>query len=154
METFNLKKYRVLASGKRTEAELNWTKWSIFFKLLYWKQLLFHHNLDVMHIEKNICDNIIGTVLNISEKIKDDTKVRLDLQEMRIWSELHLIHRGKRFFILPTCYSLFGKEKKNFCGWFKTVKFPNAYASNVSQCVGNNNDNISGMKSYDSYMMM
>ena len=66
-------------------------KRSIFFKLPYWKQLLLHHNLDVMHIEKNICDNIIGTVLNISEKIKDGTKADLDLQKMRIQPELHLV---------------------------------------------------------------
>ena len=139
---------------KRTETELNWTKRSIFFKLLYWKQLLLHHNLDVMHIEKIICDNIIGTVLNIPEKIKDDTKVRLDLQKMEIRSELHLVRRGERFFMPPACYSLFEEKKKNFCGWFKIVKFLNAYASNVSRCVGNNDDNISGMKNLDSHVMM
>ncbi|KAK6793985.1 hypothetical protein RDI58_007438 [Solanum bulbocastanum] len=35
-----------------------WNKKSIFFYLPYWKTLLLRHNLDVMHIEKNICDNI------------------------------------------------------------------------------------------------
>ena len=55
---------------KYTETELKWIKWSIFFELPYWKQLLFCHNLNVMHIEKNIYDNIIGTVLNISKKNK------------------------------------------------------------------------------------
>ena len=53
-----------------------------------------------------------------------------------------------------TCYSLFGEKKKNFCGWFKTVKFLDAYASNVSWCVGNNDTNISGMKSHESHVMM
>jgi hypothetical protein len=32
----------------------NWWKKSIFFQLPYWKHLLVRHNLDVMHIEKNI----------------------------------------------------------------------------------------------------
>ena len=54
----------------------------------------------------------------------------------------------------PTCYSLFGKEKKSFCGWFKTVKFSDVYASNVSQYFKNNDGNISGIKSHDSYIMM
>nr|GEX79605.1 hypothetical protein CTI12_AA060390 [Tanacetum cinerariifolium] len=31
-----------------------WKKKSIFFKLPYWKSLLLPHNLDVMHIEKNL----------------------------------------------------------------------------------------------------
>ena len=107
-----------------------------------------------MHIKKNIYDNIIDTILNISEKIKDGTKAHLDLQEMRIWLELHLVYRGERFFMPPTCYSLFGEKKKNFCGWFKIVKFSDAYASNVSWCVGNNDSNISSMKSHDSHVMM
>ena len=52
------------------------------------------------------------------------------------------------------CYSLFGKEKKNFCGWFKIVMFSDTYAWNVSRCVRNNDGNISGMKSHDSHVMM
>ena len=56
-----------------------------------------------MHIKKNICDNLIGTVLNISEKIKDSTKAHLDLQKIRIRSELHLVHRGDGFF-MPSAY--------------------------------------------------
>ena len=102
-----------------------------------------------MHIEKNICDNIIDTILNISKKIKDGIEAHLDLQKMRIRSKLYLVHRGERFFMPPTCYSLFEEEKKNFYGWFKIIKF-----SNVSRCIGNNDDNISGMKSHDSHVMM
>ncbi|CAL9005352.1 unnamed protein product [Prunus brigantina] len=34
-------------------------KKSIFFDLEYWKYLPVRHALDVMHIEKNVCDNII-----------------------------------------------------------------------------------------------
>ena len=67
---------------------------------------------------------------------------------------MHLVRRGDRFFMLPVCYLLFGEEKKSFYGWFETVKFSNAYASNISRCVGNNDGNISGMKSHDSNMMM
>ncbi|XP_062147797.1 uncharacterized protein LOC133856763 [Alnus glutinosa] len=45
---------------KRTNDELNWTKKSIFFELPYWSTLKLRHNLDVMHIEKNICDSVLG----------------------------------------------------------------------------------------------
>ena len=40
-----------------------------FFELPYWQHNLLRHNLDVMHIEKNIVDSILGTLLNISGKI-------------------------------------------------------------------------------------
>lgn len=52
----------------------SWKKLSIFFKLLYWKDNLLRHNLDVMRIEKNICDNVIGTLLYLEEKMKDHLK--------------------------------------------------------------------------------
>jgi len=32
--------------------------------------------LDVMRIKKNVCDNIIGTLLNITGKTKDGVKAR------------------------------------------------------------------------------
>jgi len=52
----------------------NWTKRSIFWDLPYWKDNLLRHNLDVMHIEKNFCDNIVHTMMNVSGKTKDNEK--------------------------------------------------------------------------------
>ena len=73
-----------------------WKKKSIFFMLPYWKHVLLRHSLDVMHIEKNVCDNIIGTLLAQQGKSKDNMKARLDLQKMGIRKELHPI--GKVYF--------------------------------------------------------
>ncbi|KAL0454599.1 UNVERIFIED_CONTAM: hypothetical protein Slati_0799100 [Sesamum latifolium] len=39
-------------------SEHKWTKKSIFWELEYWSTHLIRHNLDVMHIEKNVFDNI------------------------------------------------------------------------------------------------
>ncbi|CAH9100236.1 unnamed protein product, partial [Cuscuta europaea] len=47
-----------------------WTKKSIFQELPYWKDLLIHHNLDVMHIEKNVFDNIFNRVIDFKDKTK------------------------------------------------------------------------------------
>ena len=49
-----------------------------------------HHNLDVMHIEKNEVDNIINTLLNLDGKTKDNLKARQDLKDIGLRSELHL----------------------------------------------------------------
>ncbi|KAH0969450.1 hypothetical protein GBA52_028689 [Prunus armeniaca] len=46
-------------------------KRSIFFDLPYWKSLYVRHCLNVMHIEKNVCESIFGTLLNILGKTKD-----------------------------------------------------------------------------------
>jgi len=62
----------VLGKGRQpSNTEGVWKKRSIFFDLLYWKDLLVRHNLDVMDIEKNVCKSLIGTLLNIVGKTKD-----------------------------------------------------------------------------------
>ena len=55
------------------ELPFNWKKLSIFFDLPYWKDNMIRHNLDVMHIEKNICESIVAILLNL-EKTKDNKK--------------------------------------------------------------------------------
>ena len=62
----------------------NWKKHNIFFQLPYWRTLLLRHNLDVMHVEKIIFDNAIGTVMNIEGKTKDSLNTHLDIEEMSI----------------------------------------------------------------------
>ena len=53
-----------------------WKKKSIFFTLPYWEDHVLHHNLDMMHIEKNVVNNIIDTLLNLDGKTKDNLKTR------------------------------------------------------------------------------
>jgi hypothetical protein len=54
-------------------------------------KLFIRHNLDVMHIEKNVCESIIGTLLNIDGKCKDSEKARLEMQNLRIWQDQQLM---------------------------------------------------------------
>jgi hypothetical protein len=56
-----------------------WKKQSIFFRLPYWRHNLLRHNLDVMHIEKNVVDNILGTLLDMKGKTKDNYEARIDI---------------------------------------------------------------------------
>ena len=64
------------------------------------------HNLDIMHIEKNLVDNIIGTLLNLDGKTKDNLKACQDLKNMGIRSELHLEMVGSDQTRMPhACYA-------------------------------------------------
>ena len=65
-----------------------------------------------MHIEKNVCESIIGTVLNIPGKTKDGVKSRLDLLEMGLRPGLAPTFGLKRTYLPSTCYTLSRKEKK------------------------------------------
>ena len=103
-------------------------KKSIFFQLPYWKTLLLRHNLDVMHIEKNVCDSIIGTLLNIEGKTTDNLNSRLDLQAMGIRKQLHPIEMGNKFILPIACYLVTVDEKKEFFKILKSIKVPDGYS--------------------------
>ena len=77
-----------------------------WWKLPYWKFLLLHHNLDVMHIEKNICDNLLGTLLKLEGKPKDKPNSRIDLVAMGIRPRLHPYQDGAVVKTPPAFYVL------------------------------------------------
>ena len=62
------------ANGEIVSFSKGWKRKSIFFTLPYCETNLIRNNLNVMHIEKNICDNILGTLLNIEGKSKENLK--------------------------------------------------------------------------------
>ncbi|XP_057535340.1 uncharacterized protein LOC130813518 [Amaranthus tricolor] len=77
-------------------------KRSIFFELPYWKDLYIRHFIDVMHIEKNVCESVVGTLLHITGKTKDGINFRLDYVDMNIRSELQLVENDNGNTYLPT----------------------------------------------------
>ncbi|KAE8721065.1 Detected protein of unknown function [Hibiscus syriacus] len=102
-----------------------WKNRGIFFELPYWKNQILRHNLDVTHIEKNVCENIIGTILNDGTKSKDNLKSRLDLVEMGIQHYLHpQLHPNGKYFLSPSIFSLSKKEKEVFYTVLKDIKVP------------------------------
>ena len=125
-----------------------------FFQLPYWKTLILCHNLDVMHLEKNICDSIVDTLSSIEAKSKDNMNSRLNLQAMGIKDQIHRIERGNMVILPAACYSLTSNKKKEFCKFLKEVKVLDGYASNISRYIQVNERKIFGLKSHDSHVLM
>ncbi|CAI0559256.1 unnamed protein product, partial [Linum tenue] len=132
----------------------NWKKKSIFFDLPYWKTLLLRHNLDVMHIEKNVCDNVLGTIMDLKGKTKDTMKARLDLEEMKLKLELHPNREGGKLIMPRAKYTLLRDGKHKFCQFLKRMKVPDGFSSNVSHCVNVDEHNTSGLKSHDCHVLL
>ncbi|BBN69141.1 hypothetical protein Prudu_771S000200 [Prunus dulcis] len=84
---------RKTVTQTRPSTHLNWTHKPMFFELPYWSKLKLRHNLDVMHVEKNVFDTLMDTILDIEGKTKDTIKARLDLERMGIqrglWMKRH-----------------------------------------------------------------
>jgi hypothetical protein len=64
-------------------------KRSIFWNPPYWKDLMVRHAIDVMHVEKNVYEALIGTLLDILGKTKDILKAWIDLEEIELRNDLH-----------------------------------------------------------------
>ncbi|KAM3217080.1 hypothetical protein P3L10_026523 [Capsicum annuum] len=92
-----------------------------------------------MHIEKNFCDSLLGTLLDIVGKSKDHVNSRYDLHEMGLRKELQPIkddNGGKVH--LEKAY----------------VKLPKRFASNISSRVQIDEMKVSGYKSHGAHFIM
>jgi hypothetical protein len=58
-------------TDKKTEKDGMWKKQLIFWELSYWKDLDVRHSIDVMHIKKNVCESLHGTLLNKDGKTRE-----------------------------------------------------------------------------------
>ena len=128
-----------------------WKKKSIFFNLPYWEFQRLRHNLDVMHIEKNVCDNVLYTLLNDKDKSKDHVKARKDLQDMGLRRDLWPDENGR---CPPAIFTIPTDKKLLFLKTLKNVSVPDGYSSNISRCIDVNQKKIFGLKSHDCHIIM
>src|SRR4051812_25410068 len=113
-----------------------------------------------MHITKNVCESLFGTLLNMPEKTKDGPKERNDLKFMGIRRELQPpsddddepkeeedmetqnSHRKRKRVTkkkagidhyAAVCFTLSEEEINQFIQFLLGVKFPNGYAGKISR---------------------
>ncbi|XP_057247163.1 uncharacterized protein LOC130589685 [Beta vulgaris subsp. vulgaris] len=141
---------------RRNDPQYPWKKRPWFFDLPYWKDISCRHNLDVMHIEKNLCDNLLGTLLDIKGKTKDHAKGRFDLMDLGFKEELHrqLADDGKHVFFKKGSFSMSPQEKDIFCRALKEAKLPYGCASNIARCVRSSERKVVGYKSHDAHIIL
>jgi hypothetical protein len=70
-------------------------KKSIFFQYLeYWPQLEVPHAIDAMHVQKNVFESLITTLMDTT-KSKDTLKARKDMEQLHVMRELHPVLETK-----------------------------------------------------------
>jgi hypothetical protein len=131
-----------------------WSWMVSLWNLPYWHKLKLRHNLDVMHIEKNICKAWIATILNIIGKTKDTTKARLDFAVLEIKEELQFKEGGDSCEMTSSRYALTDDQKKAFCKFLRELKFPDGFASNISRCLNDEGTKVQGLKTHDCHILL
>ena len=113
-----------------------------------------HHCLDVMHVEKNVFDNIMNTVMEI-DRTKDNGKARMDLQKYYRHLELNLQQLGDGRLCKPKAsYTLSSTQRQDMYRWVQELKIPDNYASNLGRCVNVAQGRFFELKSQDCYIFM
>ncbi|KAM0899069.1 hypothetical protein ACQ4PT_021549 [Festuca glaucescens] len=133
--------------------ETTFKKRSIFFQLEYWKFLLVRHNLDSMHIEKNVFDNVVNTLLDVDKRSKDNAKARMDMKRMKIREHLHIDETQEKPELPDALYYMDSSKKKLFCGLVKNVRFPDNHASSMFNKVRLEKNKFVGLKTHDCHIL-
>ncbi|KAL4038655.1 hypothetical protein IC575_002278 [Cucumis melo] len=131
-----------------------WNRLSSFFELPYWKDLHVRHCLDVMHIEKNICMNILGTLLDIPGKSKDVLNAKRDLVDLKLRPELAPISSEKKILITLACYTFTKEEKRCVLKTLSKIKVPKGYSSNIRNLVSMKDLKLNSLKSHYCHVLI
>ncbi|XP_074337958.1 uncharacterized protein LOC141675137 [Apium graveolens] len=132
-----------------------WKKRSIFFELSYWKDLYVTHFIDLMHVQKNVFDSLVGTLLGVKGKTKDGLNARMDMMEMGIRNELGPVEKpGKKPYLPAAAHTLSRDEKRVLLQTFHSIKVPEGYSSNIKSLVSLSDMKLKGFKSHDCHVIM
>jgi hypothetical protein len=97
--------------------------------------LLARHNIDMMHLENNFFNNMFHTLLD-TDKTKDNAKAREDMAKVCNRPGLELRRNSAGKLEKPSAsYCLTKEDKKSLCEWARNLRFPDGYASNLSNSV-------------------
>jgi hypothetical protein len=104
-----------------------------------------------MHIEKNVCENVIKFIIGV----KDTFKVRKDMEVCGVWEHLWLKrdpHKPSKIFQPIASYVLKLEELETFMGRLGALKVPSDYYSAMGKHVMDKK--LGNMKSHDWHVLM
>jgi hypothetical protein len=126
-----------------------WKKKSIFWELSYWEVLDVRYAIDVMHLTKNLCVNLIG-FLGAYRRTKDTLEAHQELQRMEDRDALHPEKRDNgRHYLSPASYTLSKEEKESMFECLSSVKVPSGYSSNIKGILNLQEKKLTNLKSHD-----
>jgi hypothetical protein len=90
---------------------------------------MLRHNLDVMHIENNVFENIFKTVMDVKGKTKDNIKAKLDIALFCNRKNMELVCDESRVAKPRASFVLEKNAQILVYKWLKSLRFPDGHAS-------------------------
>ena len=131
-----------------------WKKKSILWELPYWDVLEVRNAIDVMHLMKNLCVNLLG-FLGTYGQSKDTLEARRDLKETKQREDLRPEKRENRqHYLRPASYTLSKEEKESMFDCLNSMKVPSGYSSNMQGRINMKEKKFTNLKSHDCHVLM
>ena len=127
-----------------------WKKKSIFGELPYWEILEVRNAIDVMHLTKNLCVNVLGFT-GCYGTPKDTLEARRDLKLMNERDAQN--PEDEDDYLGPASYTLSKEEKDNMFHCMNSIKVPSGYSSNIKGLINMKDKKFTNLKAHDYHML-
>jgi hypothetical protein len=108
-----------------------------------------------MHVQKNVFESIIGTLLDIKGKTKEMLNSRMDLVNLGIKKELHhVLQENGKYYLLAASYNLNVDEKHAMCVWLKNLNVPSGFCSSIWSIVSMKDLTVTNYNTHDCHVML
>ena len=115
------------------------------------QHLLERHVLDVMHCEKNLCENIVKTLWGMNDSLGS----RIDAHELGIREEIWLQESRRRqdeYYMLQAPYMFKPHERKEFVAIISNIRTPFNYVGSIHKRLMDGK--LQYMKTHDYHVLM
>ena len=115
------------------------------------QHLLDRHILDVMHCEKNLCENMLRTLMGMN----DSPGSRVDAEDLGIREEIWLqpSQRQEGEYVMPHApYMLKPNERKEFVAIISNIRTPTNYVGSIHKRLADGK--LQYMKTHDYHVLM
>jgi hypothetical protein len=141
-----------------------WKKKSIFWELTYWEILEVRNAIDVMHLTKNLCLNVLG-FLGCYNNSKDTLEARRELKNIHR-NEAPLIEvdeeeadheeieEEEQDYLGPASYTLSKEGKDIMFDCLNSMKVPSSYSSNIKGIINMKDKKSTNLKAHDCHILM
>jgi hypothetical protein len=107
-----------------------------------------------MHVQKNVFESLIGTLMDTA-KSKDGLKAWRDMEQLNVMPELHPVLQENGKYNLPmACYNLDIEERRALLTFVKNLKVPTGFSANPKKLVSMKDLSFHYCKAHDYHMML
>jgi hypothetical protein len=130
-------------------------KQSIFFQYLpYWPDLEVPHAIDAMHVQKNVFESLMATLMETG-KSKDGLRSRKDMVQLNVMRELWPVQQDNGKYSLPAAsFNLTLEERRAICNFLRGVRVPTGFSANPKKLVSMKDLSLTYCKAHDCHVML